>query len=120
MMAYAPQDNNTTEMYFDWLFLDEEVSSRVNSVIQILLSSLVESFAMSWISDLAAIVRGLQRVNRAFLGQRQNELHCFWSNSSLRPVARAACDQFEDVISNLMLRQSASVSNHYSVNSTII
>ena len=65
---------------------------------------------MSWVSDLAAIVRGLQRVNRAFLCQRQDELHCFWSNSSLRPVARSICDQVEDVISNVMLKQSPLVS----------
>jgi len=61
---------------------------------------------MSWVSDLAAIVRGVQRVNRAFVCQRWNELECFWSNSSLRPVVRGVCDQFEDAISNAMLRQT--------------
>jgi len=65
---------------------------------------------MSFVSDVAAIVRGLQRMNRAFLCQRQDELHCFWSNSSLRPIARSVCDQVEDLISNIMLRQSSSVS----------
>jgi len=65
---------------------------------------------MFWVSDLAAIARGLQRVNRAFLCQRQDELHCFWSNSSLRPVARRIYDQVEDVVSNILLKQSSSVS----------
>ena len=62
---------------------------------------------MSWVSDLTAVVRGIQRVNRAFLCQRQDELNCFWSNSSLRPVVRGVCDQFEEVLSNVILKQSS-------------
>ena len=65
---------------------------------------------MSWVSDLAAIVRGMQRVNRAFLCQRRDELQCFWSNSSLRPVVRGICDQCEEVMSNVLLRQKSAVS----------
>jgi len=64
---------------------------------------------MSWISDLTAVARGVQRVNRAFLCQRQDELNCFWSNSSLRPAVRGVCDQFEDMLSNAMLKQSSVV-----------
>lgn len=69
---------------------------------------LIRSPTMSWISDLAAIVRGVQRVNRAFVCQRKDELQCFWSNSSLRPVVRDVCDQFEDKISDVLLKRSSS------------
>lgn len=89
--------------YCGWLidyFLDETFSIRVNSVPFF-------APAMSWISDLTAVARGLQRVNRAFLCQRQDELKSFWSNSSLRPVVRSVCDQCEDVFSNVMLRSSS-------------
>ena len=76
---------------------------------------IIRATAMSWVSDLAAVVRGVQRVNRAFLCQRRDELQCFWFNSSLRPVAQSVCDQFEDVISNVMLRQSSSTVCRFNV-----
>jgi len=76
---------------------------------------LIYTLAMSWMSDLAAIGRGLQRVNRAFLCQRQEEFKCFWYNSSLRPIIRDVCYQFEDVISDVMLRQPLPVSVHWNI-----
>jgi len=100
------------------LFSDETLTVRVTWWIELHCFCFVLSSAptaMSWVSDLAAVVRGLQRVNRAFVCQRRDELQCFWSNSSLRPIVRGVCDQVEDVMSDVLLRQSSSKVCWYSV-----
>ena len=54
---------------------------------------------MSWLNDVAALIRGIDRVNRALVCRQQKKLQCIWQNSSLRPVARAVCTRLEETVS---------------------
>lgn len=60
---------------------------------------------MSWLNDLAAVLRGLQKVNAAFIAHQQQELRQFWKNSSLRPAAQTVCQTAEEKFSDFMVAE---------------
>jgi hypothetical protein len=48
---------------------------------------------MSWLTDLAAVLRGVRRVNSALAEHQRRECEIMWRNSSIREAAVIGCRQ---------------------------
>lgn len=61
---------------------------------------------MSWLTDLTAVLRGVERVNEALLSHQRKEIQKFWKNSSLRSASLNVCQTIEDKISDFMVQDT--------------
>ncbi len=62
---------------------------------------------MSWSSDLAGMLRGLERVRHAMILQQRTQLRRMWKNSSVREAFQDVGVQTEECISSGLTKQTA-------------
>lgn len=60
---------------------------------------------MSWSSDLAVVLRGLEKVARAAAGHQQHEVQRLWSNSTLKTAAQNVGVKAEEKISDIIVNK---------------
>ena len=60
---------------------------------------------MSWSRDLAAVLRGLEKVAQAAAVHQQQEFARVWANSSIRSAVKGVGNKAEEVLSDTVLKQ---------------
>ena len=63
---------------------------------------------MSWGQDIAAMLRGLEKVGQALSQHQQREFARRWQNSSIRAAAQDANNRVEEKMSDAIVRQDES------------
>jgi hypothetical protein len=59
---------------------------------------------MAWQRDLAALIKGLEKVGQALAQTQQKEIARKWNNSSIRTAVKTASVRVEENVSNIITK----------------
>lgn len=61
--------------------------------------------------EMIGVIRGMQKINKAFICRQQRELKVMWANSSLQSICGSCNNKCEDILSSMITKkQSRTVS----------